>query len=134
MRIAAIAIPAVIAATNLNAQQATFNLPVAARWGSAVLQPGPHKISAPPAVAQNILYVYTKQHAQMSVASTTELLPSNVSQSFLHLENVGGTYFITEYTSVASGKKFVFAKPSGKYSVTPRRESQVAALDIAVHK
>jgi hypothetical protein len=112
IRLFAFAIGLSVTAMHLSAQQGTFNLPVRAHWGTAVLEPGQHRVLSPPALGQPILYLFSEHSRQMTLPMITAIV--NADRSYLHLTRVNGEYYIDAYQSAANGKRYSFAKPKSE--------------------
>ncbi len=110
---AAVAAGLGILALQASAQQAKFNLPVEAHWGSAVLEPGDYTVSLPQAdSAAHIFHLFGDGHGSMVMPTTTEPKPIT-NHSYLELVKVDGTYYVREYKSGHTGKTFIFGVPKG---------------------
>ncbi|HEX4166812.1 MAG TPA: hypothetical protein VHZ55_15205 [Bryobacteraceae bacterium] len=108
--VSALAIGIGLTAMQANAQQGTFNLPVQAHWGTAVLQPGKHTVQVPLPLGQTIVYLGSGLTHQLTVPLTIE---NNIAstRSYLRLTKVNGEYYVDEYVCGPSNKKFFFPKP-----------------------
>jgi len=124
-RITAFALGIGLTAMQLSAQQGTFNLPVQAHWGNAVLQPGEHTVQVPLPLGQTIVYLRGGGTAQMAVPLTTENT-GGADRSFLHLSKVNGEYYVDEYQSGV--KRFIFARPKATRSTSSGAEDTEATL------
>ena len=60
--ISVFAIALSLSALQAKAQQATFSLPFEVHWGSAVLEPGEYRLSAPQATSTRIRVFYLHGH------------------------------------------------------------------------
>ena len=108
-------------ALQLSAQQGTFNLPVEAHWGQAVLSPGAHRVSVPNSAGQKVVFLEGEKTAtQMSVPMMTQ--PSAEKASYIHLVKIGGTYYVDAYQSGYGGNKYFFSKPKSTRTVGPVEE------------
>jgi hypothetical protein len=112
IRLFAFAIGLSVTAMHLSAQQGTFKLPVRAHWGTAVLEPGEHKVLAPLALGQPILYLYSDHSRQMTLPMVTAIV--STERSYLHLTRINGEYYVDAYQSAANGKRYSFAKPKSE--------------------
>jgi hypothetical protein len=93
------------------AQQGTFHLSTAAYWGQALLQPGDYRILLPdPSLEQVQLRIVGPERTVFALPLTT-YYEDNESSSYLKLSQIDGNYFIREFTSGYSGKKFTFSVP-----------------------
>ncbi len=128
---ALLAVSCAVTAPEARAQEAyhgTFTLPVAAHFGSVVLQPGEYTVSA--LRGTNFIRI----RGDRGIAT---ILPSSVdhqaamSKSEITLENVNGAFALKRFDSGTLGSRFDFvvAKNVGRDS---ERASVGSALQIAV--
>lgn len=93
------------------AQQGTFHLPVEAHWGLTVLEPGDYSLSLPAlSLGETQIVVQTGRKMVFEMPAITENQPYSAS-SFLKLSSIDGEYFITEFSSGATGKMYTFTVP-----------------------
>ena len=91
--------------------QGTFHLTDEARWGQAVLQPGDYTIVLPtPSLDQPRLCVQGEGKTAFELPNITEY-QNYSNRSYLKLTQVDGEYFVTEFSSGATGKTFTFQMP-----------------------
>ncbi len=128
-RITSFALGIGLTAMQLSAQQGTFNLPVQAHWGNAVLQPGEHTVQVPLPLGQTIVYLQGGGTAQMAVPLTTENA-AGANRSFLRLSKVNGEYYVDEYQSGVSGKRFIFAKPKATRSTSSGKDTEATLVSV----
>ena len=114
-------------AMQANAQQGTFNLPVQAHWGNAVLQPGEHRVQVPLPLGQTVVYLRTGERTQMTVPLTTESIAGS-SRSYLHLSKVNGEYYVDAYQAGISGQRFIFPKPKAAHNADSGAEDTESTL------
>ena len=127
LNISVFAIALSLSALQAKAQQATFSLPFEVHWGSAVLEPGEYRLSAPQATPSiRVFYLYGHGTTQMALSATTATDPE-LRSSYLQLVRVGDTYFVHEYISAATGRRFTFSVPK-----TIRQELKTAAQRKAI--
>lgn len=127
LSIAGLAAAVALIASPLMAQQGTFNLPVEAHWGSAVLSPGTYKISGPSVTSPiGVLYISGSGQTQMAVPAVTEI-KNETGRSYLKLVEVGGSYVVREYVSGTTGRDYRFGIPK----TLRLRMSQKADHDVA---
>lgn len=101
-----------VTAMQASAQQASFHLPFKAHWGSAVLEPGDYKLSAPIGVSgSHMIQLEGSGKSSMIVPAVTEIQQPN-DRSYLELINVKGTYFVKRYKTASSGQVFHFGLPN----------------------
>ncbi len=112
LRISLFALAIGVTAMQANAQQGTFDLPVSAHWGTAVLAPGKHTVRVPIPMGQTYIYLESSggSNTQIAVPTTIERT-SNENRSYLHLTKVNGQYYVDEYRLGASGSNFFFPRP-----------------------
>ncbi len=127
-RITAFALGIGLTAIQLSAEQGKFNLPVQAHWGHALLQPGEHTVQVPLPLGQTIVYLGGGGSAQMAVPLTTSNTVGADRSSFLHLSKVNGEYYVDEYQSGLSGKRFIFPKPKATRSASSGAEDSESTL------
>ncbi len=109
-----------------NAQQGTFNLPVQAHWGNAVLQPGEHTVKIPLPMGQTLVYLGGGGATQIAMPLTTESV-DNPGRTYIRLSRINGEYYVDEYQS-ASGKKFFFHKPKANRGANSGAEESESTL------
>lgn len=115
-----------------NAEHLTFELPVEAKWGAAVLQPGiKYTVEIPLATSFPQQMVLTKNGSTVRILALSEESTDQSNGSYLRLVAVGDAYFVREYRSGQSGKQFTFQVPE-----RPRHEREqmvkAPAKDIQV--
>lgn len=114
-----------LGATQASAQKATFNLPVEARWGNAVLSPGNYTLTSPDSVSDiRIFYLHGDSGTQMAVPAIVNN-DSARGKNYLKLVNVDGTYYVQQYVSATTGRSFKFAVPKA-------REHELRAQDRVI--
>ena len=125
LSLAALALGLGVTATHASAQQETFHLPFAARWGSTALESGDYKLSD--TIGQSgshLIYVSQRGRGAVILPEANEILPRHFDRSSLELVNVNGAYFVRRYRSVLTGQVFTFPVPKG----TPETEVASAAV------
>ena len=133
LSIAGLAAAVLLIASPLNAQQGSFNLPVEAHWGSAVLSPGTYKISGPSVTSPiGVLYISGSGQTQMAVPAETEI-KNDTDRSYLKLVDVGGSYVVREYVSGTTGRNYRFGIPKTlRLHMSPKADHDMAMLiDVA---
>jgi hypothetical protein len=94
-----------------NAQQASFHLPVEAHWNSAVLEPGDYRLTSPElGVHSPAFTVRGDGGAVYALPLVADMQPTSKS-SYLVLQKVNGSYYVTKYSSGATGKAYLFPLP-----------------------
>ncbi len=117
-----------MAAVQAKAEQGKFNLPVQARWGAFVLEPGEYQLSVPQWTASWPERVsLTGNGKTVWILASTEEERRTFDRSSLTLVNVGGRYAVSEFSSKASGKSFTFNVPRA-----PRHEATARGQGISV--
>lgn len=118
-----------LAALPLAAQQASFDLPMTAHWGRAVLVPGHYTITGPTnRFGVGIMYIRGSQGTQLAVPEVSSSEP-NYDSNYLRLVNAGGVYVVREFVSGASGQTYLFAIPKTlRLQMSPQKGHQVATL------
>lgn len=99
------------AAIMQGAEQCTFHLPVAAHWGKVLLQPGDYNLSLASSIVDQPIF---RLDGAGTIAFEMPLVSDEQSisdRSYLKLSEVGGDYFVREFSSGISGKTFQFAVP-----------------------
>jgi hypothetical protein len=130
-RVTALAAAVGLGALQMSAQQGTFNLPVAAHWGNAVLQPGEHSVRIPIAPSgQKLVYLLSDRNTQMTVPLSSEPLTQS-GRSYLHLVKINGTYYVDAYQSEINGAKFFFPKPKANRTAGPIAEEESTIISVA---
>jgi hypothetical protein len=129
IRVAAIAAALGLTALQVSAQQGTFNLPVEAHWGRAVLEPGQHRVSIPTATGQKLVYLQGNKTTQMSIPLTTQ--PSQENRSYIHLVKINGAYYVDAYQSEFSGSKYFFSKPKPNRTAGPAVDEESTIISVA---
>lgn len=125
LSLAALAIGLGVTATHASAQQATFHLPFAARWGSAVLESGDYKLSDTTGQSgSHLIYVFQRGRGEVILPEATETQLRHFDRSSLELVNINGAYFVRRYRSALTGQVFTFPMPKG----TPEAEMASAAV------
>ena len=126
---------ACLAGTFANAQtsQGSFNLPREARWGAAVLPPGPYSFTLDGTFHQGIITVRTRASAAMILVSAgTQPCPESAA-SHLLLVTEGGQTSVRELHLGSLGLILRFRPPKAKYSVvaqTPHLEQSILVADV----
>lgn len=103
-----------ITAMQVNAQEATFRLPVKAHVGSAILEPGDYKLSAPLGVCgSHMVHLYRREGGSVLAPTITQVeRPSD--GSYLELVKIHGAYFVRQYKTAFSDQVFYFGVPKQK--------------------
>jgi len=112
-------------------QQGTFHLPVEARWGQVVLQPGDYTIIQPSASPDTTpLRLVGNGKMVFELPLITEY--RNYSESsYLKLAQVDGQYFVTRFESGVTSKTFTFPTPKAiQRQVASRSVEQGLALAV----
>lgn len=128
-RVAALTVGLGIAAVSLNAQQGSFDLPVRAHWGAAVLEPGEHSLKIPISNGQAIVYLGSRAGTEMAVPLTTERVTES-SRSYLHLAKVNGEYYVDAFQSGLTGRRFIFPKAKSTRRSSPAGEAEAMLVRV----
>lgn len=89
----------------------TFNLPVEAHWGLAVLSPGQYTVVVDPVYMPSVIRIQGEgQTAQVLTGPVTQLSLSD-ERGRLKLVNINGTYVVKQFDAGLVGKSFAFATP-----------------------
>jgi hypothetical protein len=117
-----------------NAQQATFHLPVEAHWNSAVLQPGDYRIVAPTLGVNEPAFVIRGETNAVYALPLVTNMQATSNSSYLLLEKVNGSYFVTKYSSGVTGKAFLFHSPkqARRQSIAKSETTIVAVTNSAL--
>ncbi len=95
----------------MQAEQATFHLPVAAHWGNAVLAPGDYRMELPDlALGHPQFRVEGDGKAVYALPKVTDFTRTSNS-NYLKLSEVDGEYYVCGYTSGLDGKEYTFFTP-----------------------
>lgn len=128
IRVTALAATLGLTAMQMSAQQGTFNLPVEAHWGHAVLEPGQHSVRIPLGTSgQQIAYLTSDKDTQMTVPLSSQPL-TRANRSYLHLVKINGTFYVDAYQSATNGSKYFFARPKVK-GAGAEEESTIISVD-----
>ena len=122
------------AAGNSAGGQATFHLPVEAHWGLAVLEPGDYRITSPDLSHSPETFLIRGPGGGAFVLPFVTNTQESSKKSYLTLERVNDTYFVTNYSVGPVGKEYLFAtpKPARHQSMTST-ETIVAVTNAALH-
>ena len=105
-------------------QHLKFNLPFRAHWGDMTLEAGDHAFSVPFTNSWPQTIALEQNGKRVVIAAMTEYGDAESNASYLRLVNVDGSYFVREYYSGPSGKRFTFPTPK------PTRQSPDRAIRI----
>ena len=118
-----------LGASRASAQTATFTLPYEAHWGTAVLEPGHYKLSTPYSVSPIRIFYLRGDTSTQALVPAIVNQEDNADRSYLKLVNVGGTYYVREYVSGATGHAFKFAVPKEVHRETMSQVRVLAASE-----
>ena len=118
------------AASRANAQQGTFTLPVEARCGNVLLQPGKYTISAQPSASWPQVIRISGRGKVVSILPAIEGTQPAPERSHLRIVTIGETRFIREFTSSSTGKTFTFVVPTATREEAV--ESKTEETDLSV--
>ena len=89
----------------------TFDLPTAAYWGGALLQPGQYTVSANLDIPGAPVF-YLRGEGVTTTVATADMLPRPASNTdHLTLENINGVYVVRKLDAGMLGKSFEFPAP-----------------------
>jgi hypothetical protein len=131
LSLAALAIGLNVTATRASAQQATFYLPFAARWGSTVLESGDYKLSD--TIGQSgshLIYVSQRGRGVVILPKTRNILARHLDRSSLELVNVNGTCYVMQYRSALTDQVFTFPAPKATPEIEPA-SAAVTSVPVA---
>jgi len=115
------------------AEQATFHLPFAAHWGPVVLKPGAYKMSLPvPSAGAGTFQIVGVNKSFFELPQSTDVEES-VNSSYLTLVKIDGSYFVREFASKQSGKRFTFGVPKTNHRQEIANGGGVSSLVVAVN-
>jgi hypothetical protein len=119
-----------LAAAHLQAQNATFTLPVQAHWGKMVLSPGEYTLQIPYAAGQKVVYVERDEKRMMATTLTMDANhPSE--RSYLHLTRVNGEFYVDAYQSAAVGQRLFFAAPKASHHTAELAQRDTMMIPVA---
>lgn len=118
-----------LTAVSLNAQQGSFDLPVGAHWGTAVLEPGEYSLKIPISNGQTILYLGSNEDTKMTIPLTTERVKES-KRSYLHIVKVDGEYYVDTFESGLTGKRFIFPKAKSTHRASPAEETEAMLVSV----
>lgn len=109
----------------------TFDLPTAAYWGGALLQPGQYTVSVDLNIANPPAF-YLRGEGVSRTFFTASATPGPAAHdSRLRLENINGAYFVRELDAGILGKAFVFAAPKGLQNVAGNAGGQPVTVAVS---
>ena len=111
-------------------EQATFHLPVEARWGNMNLAPGDYNISLPKAsLGVNEFVVRGDDRTGYVLPLVADSTRGASQASYLRLVKVNGTYVITQYQSGSNGKVYNFSVPKQRRHIEMSKQ-EVLNVDV----
>ncbi len=114
--------------------QAKFHLPFGARWGEVNLAPGDYKLSIPDGyqgVAGLLVQGAGKTgFIQPQGTDHDGNARADSQHSYLQLEKVNGTFFVTQFRSAATGETFHFALPKQQRHRSEKTEQDVVKIGV----
>ena len=126
---------AVFAATGVMqaAQQASFHLPFAAHWGSAVMEPGDYRLALPePAVGNNLLQIFGQESAFFAMPQVTDI-GEQLRKGSLMLVEVDGEYFVRQCSVASTGKTYLFPIPKAKHRQQMAKGGSTSVVSVAIN-
>jgi hypothetical protein len=120
-----------LTAASANAQSASFKLPVQARWGSTVLEPGDYQVRFPTAADTfRVIRISGNQRTLNFVVPITTYERSSGESGRLTLLNVNGQYRVRSISEVSGDRTFSFPLPkeseSSIASLNPQNQTKIA--------
>ena len=114
------------------AEHGKFHLPMEAHWGESVLPPGDYAITLPArSLGQWQFVIEHSGKVIFEVAPLTTDAQEYSAANFLKLSAVNDQYFVTEFLSGATGKKFTFSVPkSTRRQLAAAPHGKNLALDV----
>jgi hypothetical protein len=99
-------------ATMQGADIARFHLSTPTHWGETVLPPGDYTVRLPAlSLGRTAFRVEGAGKSMYEFPLTTNVSQNYSKSSYLKLSDVGGAYFVREYSSGPTGKTFTFSIP-----------------------
>ncbi len=89
----------------------TFNLPVEANWGGAVLSPGEYTVDIERGAATPIVNVRDGNRKIASIFTGPYVAEGQSTRGKLTLVQINGTYVVKTFDAGLIGKTFMFATP-----------------------
>ena len=113
------------------AEHGKFHLPMEAHWGESVLPPGYYAMTLPAlSLGQWQLVIEHSGKVIFEVPATTDAEEYS-GEDFLKLSAVNDQYFVTEFSSGSTGKKFTFSLPkSVRRQLATAPHGKSLALDV----
>ena len=93
------------------AEQAKFHLPVAAHWGSVVLQPGDYNLWLPDVAAGERMFRIERDGKTVRELPLVTDVQKTSESSYLELRQIDGDYFVRELSFGPTGRAFTFSVP-----------------------
>lgn len=132
-RVLSFAAVAAFASTGLmqGAVHNTFHLSTETHWGNSVLEPGDYAIDVPvTSLGRTQLLVHGAGKIVFEVP-LTQYAQKNSDSNYLKLSKIDGEYFISEFSSGATGQTFTFSVPKAKHhQLTARGNEGNLALAV----
>ncbi|MBV8832158.1 MAG: hypothetical protein JO217_07510 [Acidobacteriaceae bacterium] len=115
-------------AMSASSEPVSFDLPVQAHWGMSTLPPGHYTLEVDPATSwpQTISVIHEGQ--KRWVSPLVQQAQEDSNRSYLVLVPVGGTYFVREYNSGPTGKRYTFGVPK----TAPKAQTASATTSVPV--
>jgi hypothetical protein len=108
------------------AEQISFDLAVEAHWGTIILQPGHYSLEVPSAASWPQRICVTQNGKRHCISPLVEEVAEESQRSYLRLVTVGSEYFVREYDSGPTGKRFTFRVPKATSDEADATRSSIA--------
>jgi hypothetical protein len=95
----------------MQAEQATFHLPVVAHWGNTVLKPGDYKMSSPDSLIGTHEFKIEGEGRTIYAHPVVADPCQTSNSSHLQLKEIDGEYFVQGFSSGLTGREFTFYTP-----------------------
>jgi hypothetical protein len=122
------------AAATASAQQASFHLPVEARWGALVLPPGDYSVRLPePALGRHTVSVQGPA-VGFVVVMTADAYGNRIAaprNDYLQLVKVDDVYYVTKYEEASRVTTLYFKAPKQPH---PERMASQNVINIPVKR
>jgi hypothetical protein len=120
-------------AATANAQSASFKLPVEARWGTTVLEPGDYKVHFPTAADTfRVVRISGEQKTFNFVVPVTTYERNNSGSGRLTLVDVNGQYRVRSISEVSGDRTFSFPLPKAPESAIASTHQNQAKIAVQI--
>jgi hypothetical protein len=115
-------------AISATSEPVSFDLPVEAHWGMSILPPGHYTLEVPPTTSWPQTLSVIHQGEKQWISPLIQEAQEDSNRSYLVLVPVGGAYFVREYNSGPTGKRFTFRVPK----TAPKAQTASAMTSVPV--